>query len=128
MDSFLTSVSVCTGIYIAETAIRRFWPRRSSRPASLPLRNQAVSFNRGEFSILLKDGGPNKIATIKAVREVTALGLKEAKDIVDGAGAYTAVAEGLPKDEAVAIAQRFEGIATVEVMERVAWRTESPAE
>ena len=38
-----------------------------------------------EFTVVLKDAGANKIATIKAVREVTALGLKEAKDLVDGA-------------------------------------------
>jgi large subunit ribosomal protein L7/L12 len=66
-----------------------------------------------EFSVILKDAGANKIATIKAVREVTALGLKEAKDLVDGAP--KALKEGVSKDDAAAIAKKFEGIATVEI-------------
>ncbi len=45
----------------------------------------APAEEKTEFTVILKDGGANKIATIKAVREVTALGLKEAKDLVDGA-------------------------------------------
>ena len=66
-----------------------------------------------EFSVILKDAGANKISTIKAVREVTALGLKEAKDLVDGAP--KALKENVSKDEAAAIAKKFEGIATVEI-------------
>jgi large subunit ribosomal protein L7/L12 len=66
-----------------------------------------------EFTVILKDAGANKIATIKAVREVTALGLKEAKDLVDGAP--KALKEGISKDDAAAIAKKFEGVATVEI-------------
>ncbi len=66
-----------------------------------------------EFSVILKDAGANKINTIKAVREVTALGLKEAKDLVDGAP--KALKENVSKDEAAAVAKKFEGIATVEI-------------
>jgi large subunit ribosomal protein L7/L12 len=66
-----------------------------------------------EFSVILKDFGANKINTIKAVREVTALGLKEAKDLVDGAP--KALKEGATKDEAEAIKKKFDGIATVEI-------------
>ena len=66
-----------------------------------------------EFTVILKDAGANKIATIKAVREVTALGLKEAKDLVDGAP--TPLKEGISKDDAAAIAKKFEGVATVEI-------------
>lgn len=66
-----------------------------------------------EFSVILKDAGANKIATIKAVREVTALGLKEAKDLVDGAP--KPLKEGVSKDEAAAVAKKFEGVATVEI-------------
>ena len=66
-----------------------------------------------EFSVILKDAGANKIATIKAVREVTALGLKEAKDLVDGAP--KPLKEGVSKDDAAAIAKKFDGIATVEI-------------
>ena len=66
-----------------------------------------------EFSVILKDFGANKINTIKAVREVTSLGLKEAKDLVDGAP--KAIKESATKDEAEAIKKKFEGIATIEI-------------
>lgn len=58
-----------------------------------------------EFSVILKDAGSNKISTIKVVREVTALGLKEAKDLVDGAP--KTVKEGLSKEDAEAIRKKF---------------------
>ena len=66
-----------------------------------------------EYQVILKDAGANKINTIKAVREVTSLGLKEAKDLVDGAP--KALKENATKDEAEAIRKKFEGVATVEV-------------
>ncbi len=66
-----------------------------------------------EFTVILKDAGANKINTIKAVREVTALGLKEAKDLVDGAP--KAIKENVSKDEAAAIAKKFDGVAGVEI-------------
>jgi len=66
-----------------------------------------------EFSVILKEAGANKINTIKAVREVTALGLKEAKDLVDGAP--KPLKEGISKEDAAAIAKKFEGVAAVEI-------------
>jgi large subunit ribosomal protein L7/L12 len=66
-----------------------------------------------EFQVILKDAGANKISTIKAVREVTSLGLKEAKDLVDGAP--KAIKENATKEEAETIKKKFEGIATVEI-------------
>src|ERR1700743_1198431 len=66
-----------------------------------------------EFTVILKDAGANKINTIKAVREVTSLGLKEAKDLVDGA--QKPLKENVSKDDAAAIAKKFEGVATVEI-------------
>jgi large subunit ribosomal protein L7/L12 len=66
-----------------------------------------------EFQVILKDAGANKINTIKAVREVTSLGLKEAKDLVDAAP--KPLKENATKDEAEAIRKKFEGVATVEV-------------
>ena len=66
-----------------------------------------------EFTVILKDAGANKINTIKAVREVTALGLKEAKDLVDGAP--KPIKENISKEDAAAIAKKFEGVATVEI-------------
>jgi large subunit ribosomal protein L7/L12 len=66
-----------------------------------------------EFTVILKDAGANKISTIKAVREVTALGLKEAKDLVDGAP--KPLKENVSKADAEAIAKKFDGIAAVEI-------------
>ena len=67
-----------------------------------------------EFSVVLTDVGANKINVIKAVREVTSLGLKEAKDLVDGAP--KTVKEGVTKDEAESIKKKFaDAGATVEV-------------
>ncbi|MGO9897099.1 MAG: 50S ribosomal protein L7/L12 [Bryobacteraceae bacterium] len=67
-----------------------------------------------EFTVVLTAVGANKINVIKAVREVTSLGLKEAKDLVDGAP--KPVKEGIGKDEAEAIRKKFtDAGATVEV-------------
>src|SRR5437868_15262881 len=66
-----------------------------------------------EFNVILKDAGTNKINTIKVVREVTSLGLKEAKDLVDGAP--KAIKEGVSKEEAETIRKKFDGVAGVEV-------------
>ena len=61
-----------------------------------------------EFTVTLVEVGPKKINVIKAVREVTSLGLKEAKDLVESAP--KAVKEDIPKDEAEAIAKKFEEV------------------
>ena len=67
-----------------------------------------------EFSVVLTAAGANKINVIKAVREVTSLGLKEAKDLVDGAP--KPIKEGVNKEEAEAIRKKFTDVgATVEV-------------
>lgn len=59
-----------------------------------------------EFTVVLKEAGAKKIQVIKAVREVTSLGLKEAKDLVDSAPG--AIKEGISKDEAEAIKKKLE--------------------
>jgi large subunit ribosomal protein L7/L12 len=67
-----------------------------------------------EFAVILTAAGANKINVIKAVREVTSLGLKEAKDLVDGAP--KPIKEGVNKDEAEAIKKKFvDAGASVEV-------------
>jgi large subunit ribosomal protein L7/L12 len=67
-----------------------------------------------EFAVVLTEVGANKINVIKAVREVTSLGLKEAKDLVDGAP--KTVKEGVNKDEAATIKKKFEEVgAKVEI-------------
>jgi large subunit ribosomal protein L7/L12 len=67
-----------------------------------------------EFDVILAEIGPKKINVIKVVREVTSLGLKEAKDLVDGAP--KAIKEAVPKEEADQIKKKFEEAgATVQV-------------
>ena len=67
-----------------------------------------------EFTVILKDAGAKKIDVIKAVREVTSLGLKEAKDLVDGAP--KPIKENVSKEDAENIKKKFEAAgATVEV-------------
>ena len=66
----------------------------------------APAEEKTEFTVVLTDIGGNKINVIKAVREVTSLGLKEAKDLVDGAP--KTVKEGVNKDEAAAIKKKLE--------------------
>jgi len=74
----------------------------------------APAEEKTEFTVVLTDVGGNKINVIKAVREVTSLGLKEAKDLVDGAP--KTVKEGVNKDEAATIKKKFEDVgAKVEV-------------
>ena len=74
----------------------------------------APAEEKTEFTVILKEVGANKINVIKAVREVTSLGLKEAKDLVDGAP--KPIKEGVSKDEAETIKKKFtEAGATVEV-------------
>ena len=74
----------------------------------------APAEEKTEFTVVLAAAGANKINVIKAVREVTSLGLKEAKDLVDGAP--KTIKEGVNKDEAEAIKKKFtDAGATVEV-------------
>jgi large subunit ribosomal protein L7/L12 len=74
----------------------------------------APAEEKTEFDIILADGGANKIQVIKAVREITNLGLKEAKDLVEGAP--KPIKEGVGKDEADEIKKKLEGAgAKVEV-------------
>ena len=74
----------------------------------------AEAEEKTEFSVILKEAGASKINVIKTVRELTGLGLKEAKDLVDGAP--KAVKENIGKDEAAAVKKKLEDAgATVEM-------------
>jgi large subunit ribosomal protein L7/L12 len=74
----------------------------------------AVAEAQTEFTVILADGGANKINVIKAVREITALGLKEAKDLVEGAP--KSIKENIGKEEADDIKKKLEAAgAKVEV-------------
>ena len=74
----------------------------------------APAEEKTEFTVTLTEVGGNKINVIKVVREITALGLKEAKDLVEGAP--KPIKEGIPKEEAAAIKKKFEDVgAKVEI-------------
>lgn len=82
--------------------------------AAAPAEAAAVAEEKTEFNVILKDIGANKISVIRAVRELTSLGLKESKDLVESAP--TPVKEGVNKDEAGAAKQKLEEAgATVDV-------------
>jgi large subunit ribosomal protein L7/L12 len=82
--------------------------------AGAPAGGAAAAEEKTEFTVVLKEVGAKKINVIKAVREVTSLGLKEAKDLVDGAPKN--LKEGVSKDEAETIKKKFtEAGATVEL-------------
>jgi large subunit ribosomal protein L7/L12 len=68
----------------------------------------APAEEKTEFNVTLTEAGTDKIKVIKVVREVTSLGLKEAKDLVESAP--KAIKEGVPKDEADAIKKKFEEV------------------
>ena len=86
----------------------------ASAPAGGAAAPAAAVEEQTEFNVELLEAGANKLNVIKAVREiVTGLGLKEAKDLVDGAP--KALKENISKDDAAAIAKKFEGVATVEI-------------
>ena len=85
-----------------------------SAAPSGPAAAAAVVEEKTEFTVILTGAGANKINVIKVVREVTSLGLKEAKDLVDGAP--KPVKEGISKEEAATIQKKFvDAGATVEV-------------
>ena len=86
----------------------------AAAPVAAPGAAPDVEEEKTEWNVVLKDMGANKINVIKAVREVTTLGLKEAKDLVESAP--TNVKEGIPKEEAEAVrAKLADAGATVEV-------------
>ena len=74
----------------------------------------AAAEEKPEFDVILKEAGAEKLKVVKAVKELTGLGLKEAKELVDGAP--STIKEGLPKDEAMNIKRHLEEVgAQVEV-------------
>jgi large subunit ribosomal protein L7/L12 len=100
----------------AEFGVSAAAPVVAAAPAAAPAEAAAAApaEERTEFSVILKDVGANKINVIKAVREVTALGLKESKDLVESAP--KPVKEGVSKEEAAALKEKLEAAgATVEI-------------
>ena len=110
-DAFLTSLDAMTVMELNDlvkaieekfgvSAAAMAAPAGASGPAA------AVAEEKTEFTVQLMETGPNKVQVIKAVREITGLGLKEAKDLVDGAP--KAVKEAIPKADADAAKKKLE--------------------
>ncbi len=96
------------GVSAAAASVAVAAPAAGGAAAAAPVEEKT------EFTVVLTAAGANKINVIKAVREVTSLGLKEAKDLVDGAP--KPIKEGVNKDEAESIKKKFtDAGATVEV-------------
>ena len=89
-------------------------PMAVAAVAGAPSAAAPAAEEQTEFTVMLKEVGANKIQVIKTVREVTGLGLKESKDLVEGAP--KAIKEGVSKEEAATIKQKMEASgATIEV-------------
>ena len=86
--------------------------------AAAPAAGEAAAEEASEVNVILASAGANKIAVLKEVRAITGLGLKEAKDLVDGAP--KAVKEGIKKEDAEAIKKQLEAAgATVEIKQSI---------
>ncbi len=83
--------------------------------AAGPVAGGAAADEKTEFNVVLKDAGATKIAVIKAVREATGLGLKEAKDLVDAAP--KTVKENMPKEEAEKLVEALKAAGAVAEMQ-----------
>jgi large subunit ribosomal protein L7/L12 len=95
--------------YIKEFESRYGISAAAAMPAAAaPQAEAKVEEVKTEFAVVLKSAGEKKINVIKVVREITALGLKEAKDLVDGAP--KTVKEGLSKEDAEAMKKKFEEV------------------
>ena len=120
IDEIMTTIKNMTVLELAEL-VKTLEAEFGVSPASLvtvapaaPAEAAPPAEEKTEFNVILKDIGANKINVIKAVRELTTLGLKESKDLVESAP--TAVKEGVTKDEATAMKQKLEAAgATVEI-------------
>ena len=120
LQKIVTDLSGLTVLEASELAkmLEEKWGVSAAAPvaaaaAGVPAAAAAVE-EQTEFEVVLKEVGDNKINVIKVVREVTSLGLKEAKDVVDGAP--RTVKEGVTKDDAEAMKKKFEAVgAKVEI-------------
>lgn len=108
LSELIKAIEEKFGVSAAATAVAVAAPAGGGGGAA------AVAEEKTEFTVILAKTGDNKVNVIKAVREVTGLGLKEAKDLVDGAP--KPVKEAIPKAEADAIAKKLtEAGATAEI-------------
>ena len=116
-DDILNAVAELTVMELVELISafeEKFGVSAATAVAAGPAVAAAVVEEQTEFNVVLTSFGANKVSVIKAVREITGLGLKEAKDLVEGAPSV--VKEGISKDDAAALKNKLEDAgATVEV-------------
>ena len=121
-DEIMTAIKSMTVLELAELVkaleeefgVSAAAPVAVAAPGAAPAEAPAEEEEKTEFNVILKNFGANKINVIKVVRELTALGLKESKDLVESAPAP--VKEGVNKDDAAAMKEKLEAAgATVEV-------------
>ncbi len=122
LEEIMTAIKSMTVIELAELVktletefgVSAAAPVAVAAPGGAPAEAAEEQEEKTDFTVILKDFGANKINVIKAVRELTTLGLKESKDLVEGAP--KPVKEGVNKDEAAATKEKLEAAgATVEV-------------
>ena len=105
----IAEMSVMDVVALIEAMEEKFGVTAAAAVAAAPVAAagaEAAAEEKTEFDVVLSEIGGNKIATIKAVRAITGLGLKEAKDAVEGAP--TTLKEGVSKEEAEQIAKQLE--------------------
>ncbi|GFN45207.1 50S ribosomal protein L7/L12 [Candidatus Regiella insecticola] len=108
-EQILEGVAALTVMEVVELIAdmeEKFGVSAAAAVAAGPATTAAVVEEKTEFDVILTEIGPNKIQVIKAVREATGLGLKDAKDLVEGAP--KAVKEGISKDDAEALKKKLE--------------------
>jgi large subunit ribosomal protein L7/L12 len=110
----ISNMSVMDIVELVKSMEDKFGVSAAAVAVAAPAGAAAAVEEKTEFNVMLTKVGDNKINVIKAVREITGLGLKEAKDLVEGAP--KAVKEGLPKAQAEEIKKKLEEAgATVEL-------------
>jgi large subunit ribosomal protein L7/L12 len=110
----ISNMSVMDVVELIKSMEDKFGVSAAAAVAMAPAAAAAAVEEKTEFNVILAKAGDNKINVIKVVREITGLGLKEAKDLVEGAP--KAVKEGLPKAAAEEIQKKLtEAGATVEI-------------
>ncbi len=111
-DQLIDHLSGLTVLDLAEivTALEEKWGVSAASVAAAPAASggeaAAVVEEQTEFDVIILDPGAKKINVIKAVRELTALGLREAKELVETAGGV--IKEGIPKEEAAEVVKKLE--------------------
>ncbi|MEA3297852.1 MAG: 50S ribosomal protein L7/L12 [candidate division Zixibacteria bacterium] len=116
IDEIVEKIATLSAMDLAElsTAIQDKFGVTAAAPvavAAAPAADAAEAEEQTEFSVVLTGIGDKKIQVIKAVRELTTLGLKEAKELVESAP--TNVKEGVPKEEAEQIKEKLEGVGAI---------------